>query len=258
MNLFESICWNIVKFLFWLSVVVFIVGSLFLIIFPGDLDCSDYSFIDINGGCKNIILNITGIGENNFTYVNKSTCNSTVSEFKMEEVALTFRKEINILDNNNNKIGSFFQIIDGGNVKYRYKAIISNSEEYVVGQIENIPFGGVSRFFLSRCNQTGSVFILEEKSVTLDDLEYKLYKDDILIGETNDDIIALCKPDLSLVDLDNNPIAILRRGCGSTFVDKWNIINFQDNLIDNYVIGFIAYITTLNENRENDNSIQFK
>jgi hypothetical protein len=57
---------------------------------------------------------------------------------------------------------------------------------------------------------------------------------------------------------DNNPIAILRRGCGSTFVDKWNIINFQDNLIDNYVIGFIAYITTLNENRENDNSIQFK
>lgn len=250
MSLFESIFWYIVKILFWLSIGSFLLGSLLLIIFPSDLNCSDHPFIDINAGCKNISLNITGVGENNFTYVNKSTCNSSVSEFKMEEVALTFRKEINILDKNNNRIGSFFERVDGGTIKYKYKAIVSNDEEYVVGQIENVPFGSIDRFFLSRCDETGSVFMLEEKYITIDELEYKLYKDDILIGKTNDDVVALCKPKLSLVGLDNKPIAILGRGCSSMFVDKWNIINFQDNIIDNYVIGFIAYITTLNENRE--------
>lgn len=245
-----------IKFIGGILVGAFLLVILLLIVVPGDLDCDDVPFKDINyvpDQCETIQVNITSSNGTKNDIVNKTNCNETVTEFLLEEKALTFRKEMKIQDLDERNIGSYLERVDGGTTKYRYK-YIDDREEYVVGQIENRQIGDAHRYFLSRCDNTGQVFRLEEKIVRLDNIEYKLYKNDTLIGETSENIIAICKPDISLVDLDNKPLATLSRGCSdSTFIDRWMIINFQNDLVDNYVVGFIAYITTLRENDDNNN-----
>ena len=144
---------TVIKFVGGLFVGIFLLIVLLVIVVPGDLDCDDVPFKDINyqpKNCEIIQLNITN--GTDYILVNETTCNNTVTEFLLEETALTFRKEMKILDNEQNKIGSYFERVDGGTIKYRYKFINpTTSEEFVVGQIENKPLGSADRYFLSRC-----------------------------------------------------------------------------------------------------------
>lgn len=212
----------IIKIIGGIFVIVFLVIIIFLIIVPNDTECSNVTFNDIF-----------------------SNFNGTMVQFSLEQTTITFRKEMKILDEHDKSIGSYFEMVDGGSIKFRYKYINSKiGDSHIVGKIEKKPFLTVDRYFMERCDGSGSKYRLEQKVSNVDDIEYNLFKNNTLIGETSESNPLLCKSNIELIN-DNGTIAKLNRGCG--LIDKWNVINYRNDLVDTYVIGFIGYITTLKE-----------
>ena len=226
-----------VRLLLWIFIVIFLGVIIFLIIVPSSKDCADVPFRDIEGS--------------NDTCFVTSDCEDIKSEFFMEQNLLTFRNEMQIFNFRNKKIGLYFQKVDIRDKEMRYAYIDENNNENVVGKIRKQGFLSATKYTFERCDGTGSEYRLEEKVITLDDVDYKLFRDNKLIGETTSQQFSLCNADISIVGLDGKLLALLSRKCKQSFLrDKWVILNYNLSLIDNYVIGAIGYITTLRENTD--------
>ena len=240
-------------------------GTLFLIsliilfiAIDSNVSCSDKPFVDIRyylnyeSSCDEYLMNISSV-QDELNILN--SCNSTPTIFYMEENLVSSKKEMFILIETGKIVGSFVRknessVSNDFSYKYRYKDL-QEDRFFTVANIDDNGLLSQNKYELSRCiNSTNStVFRYEEILFNFNKIGYQLYKNDILIGESSEDIYSICKPDIYLIDIFNNPLASLTRGCiNSIFRDKWNVINFKPELIDDYVIGFLGYITTLNEN----------
>lgn len=137
-------------------------------------------------------------------------------------------------------------------------------------------------FNITRCSGKGDMYEVEQRWFNIDKVEYELKKNGRLIAKPSKEIWFTCKPDITLetlVDEGETPktLATIDRSCGeSFFTDKWNIRNYYDTnytqildipaipgvnastlvlsriepeqYIENYVLGFLAFLTTVAEN----------
>ena len=234
-----------------------IVLVIVFILTDANIECSDKPFVDIRNYTdfeSQCITNMSGAGNNQI-------CLPTVVFF-MEENLISMKNQMRILVSANNDqeiaVGTFIEKVSAGSsdFRYRYKDL-EKDREFVVGSIDKKRFLSQSKYILTRCDEKNSsnnnhTYRLEEKVITLDNIEYLLYKNDVLIGESSEDILTLCKSAVQLVDTDGTLLATLERGCTESFLrDRWKVTNYQPDLVDDYVVGFLGYLTTLREKKEN-------
>lgn len=227
---------------------------LLIIIFiftDANMECTDKNFVDIreytNFKSQCIINNTNQI------------CISTVVFF-MEENLISMKNQMRILvsaDRDGDPdihVGTFIEKINPKSSDFRYRYKDSDKDrEFVVGSIDKKRFLSQDRYIFTRCDSSNNdTYILEQKVITIDNIEYELYKNNILIGESNEDILTLCKSAIQLVNTNHTILATLERGCAESFLrDRWKVTNYQPDLVDDYVIGFLGYLTTLREKKEN-------
>lgn len=84
-------------------------------------------------------------------------------------------------------------------------------------------------------------------------IEYDLKRDSVLVARPSKSTVFQCKPDIVMASVDEDAtLATIDRSCGESFVrDRWYITNYANATIENYVLGFMAFLTTVAEN-END------
>lgn len=231
------------------------------ILTDANIECSGKPFVDIRN-----YTNFENQCITNMSYGNKDTngtkniCLPTVVFF-MEENLISMKNQMRILVNSKDRsedigVGTFIEKVDpkSSDFRYRYKDL-KKDREFVVGLIDKKRFLSQDRYIFTRCSNDSAdrnnTYRLEEKVITFDDIEYKLYKNDILIGESSEDILTLCKSAVQLIDNQGNLIALLERGCAESFLrDRWKVTNYRPDLVDDYVVGFLGYITTLREAKE--------
>lgn len=218
-----------------------------------NIECSDKPFVDIRNYTdfkSQCITNMSGTNQ---------ICVPTVVFF-MEENLISMKNQMRILVNADSsddpdiQVGTFIEKVDpkSSDFRYRYKDL-EKDREFVVGSIDKKRFLSQDRYIFTRCdtNTSNHTYRLEQKVITFDDIEYELYKNDILIGESSEDILTLCKSAIQLVDIDGTLLATLERGCAESFLrDRWKVTNYQPDLVDDYVVGFLGYLTTLREKKE--------
>ena len=221
------------------------------ILTDANIECSDKEFVDIRDYTDFKSQCITNMSNTN------QICLPTVVFF-MEENLISMKNQMRILVSTNNDqeiaVGTFIEKVSAGSsdFRYRYKDL-EKDREFVVGSIDKQRFLSQSKYILTRCtvnNEENSnhTYRLEEKVITLDNIEYLLYKNDVLIGESSEDILTLCKSAVQLIDNDGTLLASLERGCTDSFLrDRWKVTNYQPALVDDYVVGFLGYLTTLRE-----------
>jgi hypothetical protein len=228
------------------------------ILTDANIECSGKPFVDIR--------NYTDFENQCITNISSASqiCLPTVVFF-MEENLISMKNQMRILVNKRDDskdvyVGTFIEKVSAGSsdFRYRYKDL-EKDREFVVAEIDKKRFLSQSRYILSRCTvnandvnkNTSSVFRLDEKVITFDDIEYELYKDDVLIGESSENSLTLCKSAVQLVDNDGTLLALLERGCTESFLrDRWKVTNYRPDLVDDYVVGFLGYLTTLREANE--------
>lgn len=169
------------------------------------------------------------------------------SEYWVEQEWYSQRARSTIYNRNRTEIGSFTRKPLGTSTKYRYRDYADN----VVAKADR---GALSRtFYISRCDEKGDKYELYKHFWTLGKVVYDLKKNGELIGQPTKKTWFKCKPDIVLEDTNEELLASIGRSCGeSWFVNKWNIANYQPDKVDNYVLGFIAYITTQEEKAERE------
>jgi hypothetical protein len=138
--------------------------------------------------------------------------------------------------------------------------IFRDSRGFVVAQASR---GVFSRTFaISRCNPLekdgitpAPTYELEQDWFSFGKVEYDLRKNGILIAEPSKSTLFTCKADIIMQDPKGETIATCERSCGeSYFRDTWYMRNYKNTTepgaIENYVIGFMAYLTTAEENNQ--------
>lgn len=113
-------------------------------------------------------------------------------------------------------------------------------------------FGQVTVLFVATCSffsaseQTKCVFV---------QVNYYLRKNGTLIGKPTKNTWFQCRPDVMIEGIDGSLLAVLDRSCfGSLFTDHWRVTNYRPDLVENYVLAFIAYVTTQYENDQRSSS----
>jgi len=123
-------------------------------------------------------------------------------------------------------------------------------------------------FEISRCSGKGDKYHLEQHWFNFGSIDYDLKKNEVLIAQPSKEIWFTCKPDIAMANMEGKTLATVDRSCGeSFFLDKWKIQNYnnltlapangnqsavvfhidQKEYIENYVLGFIAFLTTVAE-----------
>lgn len=219
-------------FVFFLKTIALFFGGSLVIMFV---------LIDPNTGCDDVAFRDIPTDETN--------------EFSMEADLISFNNKMRILNSDGGNIGSFIKVTDGGRTKFRYRYIDNDGlydvykEEYVMANIEKKSVVGADRYTINRCDGTGIEYRYEERALSIDSVHYDLYKNDTLIGTSDESNIVLCKSDINMEDIDGTILATLSRSCSnSIFRDKWTIHNNHPDIVENYVVAFIGYLTTLKEN----------
>ena len=166
------------------------------------------------------------------------------AQFFVEQDVLTERAEAQVQSSTSQLLGSFATRPTVTDTEYSYH----DASGDVVAQIEKSAFSWTYTF--SRCDKAGSVFTVSRTTIfAFTNIQYNLAKDGQAIGFPSKDIFFVCKPDVIIADADNNVLATLDRSClGSLWSDHWNVTNYKPDLIDNYVLGGIAYFVTQEEN----------
>lgn len=203
-------------------------------------DCDNVNFKDIQSEIVNIC-----------TTVNKNETCADADVFTLEEDVITrlIKNEMKIKDLNGNTIGKYFQVSDGKDNRFRYAYLDKDeNRDYVVGRIKKKSFISQIRYEFKRCNGSGSNYEIRE-GIGFNKGDYELYKDKKLIAVSSSDVDFFCNPDITFTLIDKNiPLAMISRDCNTSFLrDKWLIINYNKDLVDNYVFGFLGYITTFME-----------
>lgn len=211
------------------------------ILSEGLRDCDNVDFVDIKSKNKKIciITNDTKICDN-------------VEVFLLEEDVTTsqFRNEMKIKDLNEDTTGYFFEKSDGKDNKFRYAYIDEDdNRDYVVATIRKKSFIVQTRYIFKRCDNTGSKYEIREQ-IGYNEGDFELYKDKKLIAKSSSFVDFVCTPDITFTYIDSDmPLAIISKECGtieSFLTDKWIIFNYNQTLVDNYVFGFLGYISTFN------------
>jgi hypothetical protein len=211
--------------------------------------CSDNDFEDIKSLYVQVINNTYYV--NNTFYSNYTQ--QIIHKFKVGENKLVndYKSEMKIEDMDDDVLGSYVMIDDGKDNKFLYIYRDDEDKEYVMAKIKKSSLLAQSKYELARCDGTGDEYEYKE-IVPLNPIDdsrnYQLFRNNDLIGETGLDDIYLCKPGITIQKYNSTEvIAELTRSCDSLIVgDQWKVMNYDFD-IDNYVIGFLAFITTLND-----------
>jgi len=168
------------------------------------------------------------------------------SVFRMEEQYFTTRNRLKIFDVGGNEIGSFTTQPSFTKTVYSYHDYTGK----VVAQAVKSAFSFTYR--IGRCSEgaVGAGYELERIFFTIGTIEYNLRKNGVLIGNPAKKTLFTCRPDVVIEAPNGTVIATASRSCaGSFFTDDWTLTNYDSNL-ENYVVGFIGYITTQQENMQ--------
>jgi hypothetical protein len=166
------------------------------------------------------------------------------NEYYVNEEWFSLSAKSAIYDKNEKVLGAYATKPLSISKQYRYH----DDKENVVGYVSADVIAMGDKYTINHCSGKGATYRLERKIFTIIDVQYDLYKDGVQIAKTSKDIFFTCKPDVVLVDMSNKFLAYVGRDCiDSWFKDKWHVFNNSTD-VENYVIGFIAYITTQKEN----------
>lgn len=175
-----------------------------------------------------------------------------VAKFRVEEKFWTTRQRSEIFPYdtaNMTKLGSLTNRPSVFKTAYSYRDMYDN----VVAQATkgSLKFS----FTIERCTQPKSfdTYELERVSFILfGRVEWKLRKNGELIGLPSKSAFG-CQPDVMIESFDGSGmLAVLDRSCQViVFTDTWLVINYKPNILENYVVAYIAYIVTNYENEEN-------
>jgi hypothetical protein len=105
-------------------------------------------------------------------------------------------------------------------------------------------------------------------------IEYDLKKNGELIARPSKSTFFTCKPDIVMANLEDQTLATIDRSCGESFIlDTWYVNNYSkhpltnhtdssstavtqavsdpklNEEIENYVLGFMAFLTTIDEHK---------
>ncbi len=222
--------------------------TIFLIVFftvvHGGGNCDGGAFQDITSPegqlCTTVQRNVSG------TLQNVTECFDTMVEFYMEDEILSVKSQMNILDKDENEIGRYFEKI-GTSIRRQFRFEFGGN---VQANIEKDLVSLTSEYTLTRCDdELSNVYRIEERFLTIGTTEYEIYKDGTLIGQSSQrNFFTAFKPDITIEDMSEQPMAYMGRDIQiSLHRDKWTVVNLQPQNIDSYVVGFIAYITTVKE-----------
>ena len=124
---------------------------------------------------------------------------------------------------------------------------MEEDRKYVVAEIEQDDFLSSRSYEFIRCDGNGSNYLLQEVVLGFETV-FNIYKDDILIGESSSNDLALCNPYITFADVNNTIFSVVQKVCDqSLFSDRWKVIILDTELVDSYIIGFFGYIYTLDE-----------
>jgi len=238
MNVIDNISYVIEKIM-ELGFMVFYIFIVALILAENFKDCDNVDFEDIMSDTERLCFN--------------KTCSDT-EVFLLEENVSSeqFKDEMYIKDINADTIGRYYMISDGKDSKFRYAYLDKDENRYyTVGQIKKKSFIALTRYLFQRCDGTGASYEIREQ-LGANAGDYSLYRNKQLIGVSSTNIDFFCVPDITFVDpIDNTVLLVIARECETSFLrDKWLITNYNYDLIDNYVAGFMGYITTFLEEKD--------
>lgn len=185
----------------------------------------------------------------------EETCSETAdfhdlpNEFWVSQNFFSNRDRATIYDKDKKTIGSYTHKPLGTDTKYRYRDHTDN----VVGKADKSPFSLKFKISACRSNVNTNNYELQQYWLSFGEVKYDLLKNNQKIGTPTKNTWFTCNPDIALDDNNGTVMAIIERSCGeSWFRDKWHVVNYQPKLVDNYVLGFIAYITTQKEQEESE------
>ena len=164
-------------------------------------------------------------------------------EFYLQETFFTARATSNVLDVNNNTIGAY---ATRPSVDTVYTYHDSNGD--VVAEIDKGVFSWT--YSMVHCDGAGNNFTVERTTLfTFTNIQYNLTRNGVPIGYPNEELLFTCRPDVVIADANGTLLATIDRTCSdSLWLDHWHVKNYAPALIDSYVLGAIAYLTTQDEN----------
>jgi hypothetical protein len=166
-------------------------------------------------------------------------CNIT---FTLNSQFISFKSQMEIHDLNQKLLG-YYSTKGFDMFRYLY---YQNGNQYTGATIERALFS--SAYFISRCNSNYNYQFIWNSDILKE--RFIIYKNGMLLGESLKDQFISCKPSVTVMTSGENGtvIAELNRSCGESFFsDVWKVVNYRPDLMENYALGALAYITTLNE-----------
>jgi len=108
----------------------------------------------------------------------------------------------------------------------------------------------------TNCDESGDTYYIDQ-NFAIGERSFTIYKngddDEHIIAESTSSIFAAdFRPDITIVDTDDNLMAYLGRGLNPFFTSKWEVVNVQPDKIPNFIVGFMGYIVYLDESSENN------
>ena len=164
--------------------------------------------------------------------------------FTIKEQFFTTRSRLKIYDAQDQEIGSFTTVPSLTKTVYSFR----DKQDQVVAQATKSAFSWTYRIGRCKGATIGPAYELERIFFTFGSIEYNLRKNGVLIGNPAKKTLFTCRPDVVIESPNGTLLATASRSClGSLLIDTWKMTNYGDE-IENYALGFIAYITTQQEN----------